>query len=427
MFFHPKTDPCNTFHLLRFFSLLLVAFFLTLFFFSCSPVKRTISPQLNDRIFNKTIRVLLDELPKTYSIKLKEGGYVKNASDEIIQIEKNTTVGFNLANGFITADAGKRTFISNNFEIFLNHSGQWLEHKGKKYRGGFKLVPSKDKLMLINELFVEDYLKGVLPLEMGNIKGDGNFEALKAFSIIARNFCYMKSLNKTSLFDVYPDTRDQVYGGSSVEKELSNKAIEETKGMILTYEHSPAKVFYFSSCGGYTEDVGNVFSEKDIPYLVTVRDEKEPNCKIAPGFNWIERYNSNKIVKRLLENKLIEDKDYKCTGIKINTRFKSGRVNELLLQLETSDGEPKDVKIYSNNIRKIIKTGDGSGILRSTMFDVESEKSDNGLEFVIKGKGNGHGVGLCQWGAIAKSREGAKYSEILYFYFPGTRIEKIND
>ncbi len=423
---HPKSFPLSN-NFLKFYLYALLVVLPALLFYSCSPAKRTISPRLEDKTFNKTIRVYLDELPLSYNLKLKEGGYLKNASDEIIKLERNSTVNFSLAGGFITADGGGKTFISSVFSVFPLPMAKDLEYKGKKYRGEMKFVTANNKLLIINELLVEDYLKGVLPLEMGNIKGDENFEALKAFSIIARNFAFMKLDQKGSLFDVYPDTKDQVYGGASVEKELANKAIEETKGLILTYQHSPAKVFYFSSCGGATEDVGNVFREKDIPYLVSVKDTKEPSCEIAPNFNWIEKYSGKTIIKRLFENKLIDNTENSLSNIEVKSRFESGRVNELVIDFVSPDGSENSVTISSNNIRKILKTGDGKSILRSTMFDIEKKGNGDEAEVIIKGKGNGHGVGLCQWGAIAKSRKGKSFGEILYFYFPGTRIEKIND
>lgn len=423
---HHKSFPLLNCHF-KFYLYALLPAFTALLFYSCSPAKRTISPRLADKTFNKTIKVYIDELPSSYNLKLKEGGYLKNASDDIIKIDNNSSVNFTLANGFITADGGGKTFVSSSFSVFPSPMRQNIEYKGKKYRGEIRFIANSSKIYIINELLVEDYLKGVLPLEMGNIKGDENLEALKAFSIIARNFAYMKLDQHLQLFDVYPDTRDQVYGGASVEKELANKAIEETKGMILTYEHSPAKVFYFSSCGGATEDVGNVFSQKDIPYLTSVKDTKEPNCEIAPNYNWIEKYSGKTIIKRLFENRLIESTEYKCRDVEVKSRFQSGRVNELSIDLISPDGSSNSVKLNSNNIRRILKTADGKNILRSTMFDVETEERGSDIEIILKGKGNGHGVGLCQWGAIAKSRKGKTFGEILYFYLPGTRIEKIND
>jgi len=378
-------------------------------------------------VFKKSIRVFIDELPEHSGLKFKCNSLAKSANEGMISVKENSEINISASQGFITVSSGRKNLVSHVIEIFPTVKNNFIDYKGKKYRGIFKLVISGSKITLINELEVEDYLKGVLPLEMGNISGAENAEALKAFSIVARNFSYMKLERKNPVFDVYTDTRDQVYGGYSVEKASSNKAINETAGMILTYNHSPAEVFYFSSCGGYTEDVGNVFSQKSIPYLTTVKDNMEPNCKIAPNFEWKEIYTGGKIVKRLFESKLIENTDCVFVSMEAESRFKSGRVNALSIKLRSFEGAEKEVKIYSNNIRRIIKQSSGNSILRSTMFQVETKGSGNDAEIVLTGKGNGHGVGLCQWGAIAKSRRGDSFREILAFYFPGTRVEKIDD
>jgi len=90
---------------------------------------------------------------------------------------------------------------------------------------------------------------------------------------------------------------------------------------------------------------------------------------------------------------------------------------------EDLNGEEISVKIYGNDIRGVLKTGEGKSDLWSTLFDTEKD----GDRIIINGKGFGHGVGLCQWGAIHLSKEGWNYEDILEHYFPGTSIGKLND
>jgi stage II sporulation protein D len=94
-----------------------------------------------------------------------------------------------------------------------------------------------------------------------------------------------------------------------------------------------------------------------------------------------------------------------------------------LVNVLSSDGQSKTIAIQGNKIRAAIRKADDSNILQSTMFDVNF----NGSNIVITGKGNGHGVGLCQWGAIYQSTQGKNFKDILSFYFPGTEIKEIND
>ena len=120
---------------------------------------------------------------------------------------------------------------------------------------------------------------------------------------------------------------------------------------------------------------------------------------------------------------MLDDGNYSIEGVNINSRFSSGRVNELEIILNDQTGSESSVKIYGNSIRNILKTADGSMGLWSTLFDIDQ----SGSKITINGKGFGHGVGLCQWGAIGLSREGKSYKEILDHYYPGTEIGNLND
>jgi len=229
----------------------------------------------------------------------------------------------------------------------------------------------------------------------------------------------MKLNEKKKDFDLYIDVRDQVYGGAESEKEITNKAIEATRGLILGYKGSPAVVFYSASCGGYTEEGKNVFvSAKNTPYLVSVKDGDEPYCSITPKFEWEEKYTEQEFINRFKKNGLLNPGDYSLKSIEVISRFESGRVNELKISFIKNSDIEIPVSIYGNQIRSIIRTTDDKGILRSTMFDIEY----NNGGVTITGRGNGHGVGLCQWGAIAMSRKGKKFDEILRHYFPGTEL-----
>ena len=106
--------------------------------------------------------------------------------------------------------------------------------------------------------------------------------------------------------------------------------------------------------------------------------------------------------------------------MEIVSRFVSGRVNELKISLESDENDDKEIILKGNRIRNIIRRANG-GILRSTMIEVEMDD-----DIVINGKGNGHGVGLCQWGTLYLSHEGTDFKEILYHYFQGTEIKPIS-
>jgi len=298
-----------------------------------------------------------------------------------------------------------------------------IRFKGHSYRGTIKVFADNNLISVVNSLSLEDYLKGVLPLEMPTGNNNENYEALKAFAICARTYSLNKLSENKTTFDVYIDTRDQVYGGVESEKEITNRAVDETRDLILTYNGQPAVTYYSAACGGHTENVKDVFptNGKDLPYLSGVKDGDEPYCSIAPKFNWVEEYTEQTFLSRLKAAGQIDNINYEIDDIQVASRFESGRVNELDITLKSADGDDKIVSLYGNNIRSVIRNANNSGILRSNLFDISM---DDGI-VTITGKGNGHGVGLCQWGSIYLSRIGWNYKDILSHYFPGTQISNI--
>jgi len=285
-------------------------------------------------------------------------------------------------------------------------------------------LSNRNSISVINHVDIESYIKGVIPKEMPLGKGEENFEALKAFAICARTYTLMK-MKREKNFDLYIDTRDQVYGGVDVEKLISNKAVDETKDLILTYNNKPAIVFYHSTCGGKTEDVKNIFGIDTAYYLSGVDDGINPYCSISPSFEWEEVFSSSLFIERLKLAGLVDSLFDVLENIYIVNRFESGRVNELRIELSSSEtGEKKSISLFGNNIRGIIRTANNKSILKSIWFDLTLDENKN---VIIHGKGYGHGVGLCQWGAVSQSRAGIKFKEILSHYFPGTEISYLNN
>jgi stage II sporulation protein D len=158
------------------------------------------------------------------------------------------------------------------------HPGRWvsvapvgnssLRVQGKRYRGRI-LVYLNDRgmLNLINELPVEDYLRGVVPSEMGPEQYN-QVEALKAQAVAARTYT-LRNLGEFSRegYDICSTPRCQVYKGMAVEHPLSDRAIAETAGQVLLFDGNLVDALYSSTCGGHTEDVHIVFPLKTEPYL----------------------------------------------------------------------------------------------------------------------------------------------------------------
>lgn len=385
---------------------------------------KTSDNEFGDNYGLNTIRVLMDNPADYFSwdVEYPVVLFVENKKSAVINEGNN--IRCSVDGDEVIVEISDKSFVGKSVSFSAKESSNKIKFKGKNYRGAIKILASNNQLTIVNSLSLEDYLKGVVPLEMPVGKNNENFEALKAFAICARTYSYNKLNENKNTFDVYIDTRDQVYGGLNAEKEISNKAVDETRGEILTYNGDPAVTFYSASCGGHTEDVKNVFAtvKSDLPYLRGVQDGEESYCSITPRFEWEEKYSEEEFLNRLKKSGLINSTDYKIYNIEVAGRFESGRINELKIGLQSNDRDDKVVSVFGNNIRSVIRTGDNRGILRSTMFEIN--KSSDG-EIIITGKGNGHGVGLCQWGTIYLSHEGWNFDNILDHYFPGTSIEKI--
>jgi len=367
------------------------------------------------------IRVLLENPTNYFTWTVEEPVIVSVDGITKAIVNSGNNLRFGSEGNETEVSINRRNFSGKEIRISSKDNKNSIEFKGKVYRGSIKIKTNNGQLVFVNSLSLEDYLKGVLPLEMPAGKGNENFEALKAFAICARTYSINKMDENKLSFDVYLDTRDQVYGGLNSEKEITNKAVNATMGEILTFKGKPAVTFYSASCGGHTENIKNVFNTAgDLPYLSGVKDGDEPYCSITPRFNWEETYSENQFINRLINSGLISGSDFNIENIEVASRFESGRVNELRITL-SSDGDEKEVSIFGNNIRSVIRTSDNKGILRSTMFYISYEDDT----VTITGKGYGHGVGLCQWGCIDLSHEGWNYKSILNHYFPGTEIERI--
>jgi stage II sporulation protein D len=153
--------------------------------------------------------------------------------------------------------------------------------QGHRYRGRILIfLNDRGTLNLINELPVEDYLRGVVPSEMGP-EQYRQLEALKAQAVAARTYT-LRNLGEFARegYDICATPRCQVYGGMDVEHPLSDRAVAETAGQVLLYGGELVDALYSSTCGGHTEDVKVVFPFKDEPYLKGVPCLEEGSVRL---------------------------------------------------------------------------------------------------------------------------------------------------
>jgi len=277
---------------------------------------------------------------------------------------------------------------------------------GKPYRGLFRIqAVNKNSFHVINILDIESYLYGVIPKEMSP---QWPLEALKAQSVAARSFAlYHKTINKNRSYDVAASTGSQVYGGYSVESPPANRAVDETKGIVMMHKGQPALAYFHANSGGMTEDAGNVWTT-EIPYLKSVEDT--PSTR-APNIDWSASLDVDTI-KRTLQRHGI--KLSAVTGVRAVKNSPSGRV--MKIGVSAPEGE---IVLDGNDFRLKVDPS----VIKSTLFTI-LPRNDKAENIRFEGRGFGHGVGMSQWGAHVMARDGCSYREILSHYYRGVEILK---
>jgi stage II sporulation protein D len=151
-----------------------------------------------------------------------------------------------------------------------------LQLDGKSYRGALVVHRRNGKLTVVNRLPLDRYLRGVVPWEMPD---DWHPEALRAQAVVARSYA-LATLKPGTLFDLYPDTRSQVYGGIEAEEDSTNRAIGSTAGQVVSWQGRVATTFYHSTSGGRTTSNAEAWpGATPLPYLVSVRDPFDRGSK----------------------------------------------------------------------------------------------------------------------------------------------------
>ncbi|MEA2103902.1 MAG: SpoIID/LytB domain-containing protein [Candidatus Cloacimonadota bacterium] len=307
----------------------------------------------------------------------------------------------------------------------------------RTYCGNLKLkINQIGKLNLISHVDLENYIAGVVPNEIGvNVPMD----ALRAQAIAARSEALFKMLagtHKNDGFDLCASVHCQVYSGLSDVSAPVIDAVKKSAYLVGIFDGRIINAVYSTNCGGKTANNNDIWGGKKSPYLSSIYDaassksidlSNERNVK-----NWIKNsenvfcnakmetgwksktYKWEKEFSRAeFENMLNRISDLgKFRKIKILKRGESGRI--LKMQIEGS----KNTIILDNELQ--IRRNLGG--LRSSLFIME----ESGDKIIFSGKGSGHGVGMCQIGAIEMSKRGYSAEEILKHYFSGIKISKIN-
>jgi len=347
---------------------------------------------------SKKIRVLLEEDFSSIEIlnSSKALNILAKSSGNKIRIQEIQ----NGKNSDMEVDSGFR---------FEPVSGRYLRVNGIPYRGIVDVfINPLGSPVAVNEVDIETYLLSVVPKEMGPEQFP-ELEALKAQAIAARTFALSRmGSNATRGFDVFEDVRSQVYEGIRTEHALSDTAVTATRGEIAAYGGKPISCMYSSTCGGITEDFHVLFSGPPVKYLtggVNCPDEKSPyhDWKVRIPIKTIQK-NIDRLapIGRIKKINSLEYSDH-------------GRLRKAQFV-----GEKKSVTLRGNNVRFTLS-------VRSNYITRLKQNMDN-KDYVesldIEGHGWGHGVGLCQTGAVELASRNWGYEKILKHYYQGIQIVK---
>lgn len=276
----------------------------------------------------------------------------------------------------------------------------------KPYRGLAELTVTDKGILVVNQLSLEEYLVGLINCE---ISSAWPIEAVKAQAIIARTYAInRKQARIASPYHLESSVIDQVYEGCLIEDSRAHRAVFETAGEVLVFGGAIIQAFYHSSCGGHTEASENVWGMA-LPYL---KGADCQYCLTAPSAAvWEVKLSLKEIEDRL------KAAGYKVSGlydVKPGALNSRGRLKQVVMLAAKNS-----VSMTGDQFRKAV----GYGVIKSTRFTVKNAKS----ELTFSGVGNGHGVGLCQWGAKQRALDGFASSEILSYYYPGTELKKLAD
>ena len=380
---------------------------------------------------------------------------------------------------FEPADEMRNSFELRGVTIGINF--HWERKENQSFRGSVMFIVENSKVTAINILGVEEYLTSVISSEMS---ATASLELLKAHAVISRSwllaqidkneeitasgseYSTMKESEDELIrwydredhtrFDICADDHCQRYQGiTRASTAIVRAAIEQTRGELLMYNRRICDARYSKSCGGVFEEFHNCWEEKDMPYLVKQRDSKtetaipdltiEENAResILSSPESFCNTTDKKVLSQVLNNYDQEtvhfyrwEVKYSASQLSDLIRRRSGTdygdILDLIPVERGTSGRLVKLKIVgSKKSRTIgkeleIRRTLSESHLYSSAFVVEKSggSPDKPEEFILKGAGWGHGVGLCQIGAAVMGEKGFKYNEILTHYFPGASVEK---
>ena len=387
-----------------------------------TPIEATSVSETHNASANLPSGVIAKKIPENLNRPLKVGVYI-GVKELYLKLE-GETIHMTPSGNMVKFQGKENSVTLENKEIYGEGNCISIAPTAKElasacYPGHFYVSASKGLINAVNVVDVEEYLRGVVPYEIGKLDSS-RFSALESQAIAARTYAYKHFGSRESMgFDVYADTKDQVYMGLRSATPLTDSAVKSTAGIVMTYNGEFIIAYYHSTCGGMSETLAT-WERPDLPYLKSAPDLRKdgtPWCNESSYSKW-ERKFSDKELESLIKKNGKEAKakvpDFKkIKNIVVKDTLNSGRI--LTLAVETDKGK---FEVRGDKVRWLFKKG--GTILPSSFFRIEHKKG----EWTVSGKGFGHGVGMCQMGVRARSAAGQDFKTILTHYYPGITLER---
>ena len=339
-------------------------------------------------------------------------------------------------NNVVATSPNGQTFSSSGTPLKLQPAANgYLLIGDKRYRGEMLLRRAgNDRITLINVLEMEKYLLGVVPFEIG--RPANALEAIKAQAIAARTYAVGGMGSRNALgFDFYATVADQVYGGASGEDSVVNRAVMETRGEIITYQGEPIIAYYSSTCGGRTSSVPEAWpwrASAARPYLQSksdmMPDGQTAYCQSSNRFRWQVSWPEDSL-RHVLQATIggrLNNPSFvinRIDDVRITGTTPSGRAEALNI---VADGNT--YRIPADSIRWVLRPRVNGSLNSSLIFELHALAQGPGQPISrldVSGGGWGHGIGMCQVGAIGRARAGHNYREILTHYYSGVEISRL--
>ncbi|MGC8579982.1 MAG: SpoIID/LytB domain-containing protein [bacterium] len=335
--------------------------------------------------------------------------HIEGKDIQLIDTYRNLYIFKNSGISYIIVSAGNNGIIVNKALyparlITLLFAGGTIKINNNLFRGHLEIANiDNEHLIVINEVNLEAYVAGLINAEMPH---NWPIEALKTQAVVARTYAlWQKERHLNQYYDMDANFMDQVYLGADSEDTRGWEAVNATRGQIITYDGKPILAMYHSICGGETENSEDAIGYK-YPYLRAVKCNF---CKIAPNFYWHYTIGFKSLTYKLIARGYNLSEVY---GFQILKRSKTQRV--MIARIITNRGY---LDLDGVTLRSII----GYDRLRSTLFWFHI----NNDEIIFNGRGFGHGVGMCQWGAYGMAKKGYNYKQIIHHYYTNVHIERI--